>query len=139
MSLKGGPELRARLKAIRLAFKPAGRKWADATSDAMRPMVPVREGRLRRSIRRRNANQRKATVVAHYTAYFVDKGPKAHVIRPKSGPYLIFRGSSGRTVFARSVHHRGYAGRPFRARAAREGLRRAPMGQSLIDEWNKAA
>jgi hypothetical protein len=138
VALKGSRELRARLKALGQVFKPLGRDWADTTVRLMRPMVPVQTGRLRRTIRRRNASAKRATVVAHYTAYFVDKGPRAHAIRPKRARMLRFQ-AEGRTVFAKAVHHRGYRGRPFRARAAREGLRRNPPAQALIEAWNEAA
>lgn len=138
MSLQGGPELKARLKAIRLAFKPIGKDWADETAKIARGMVPVRTGRLRQSIKRRNATQKRATVVAHHTAYFVDKGPKPHLIKPRRGSHLIFQ-AGGRTIFARQVNHRGYRGRPFRARAAQAGLRRTDLDGKLIAEWNRAA
>ena len=138
MSLRGGPEFKARLRAARLMFKTAGRDWADATARAARPMIPTRTGETRRSVRRKNATQRKATVVARYVAYFIDAGPKPHTITAKRGRMLRFE-ANGNTVFARRVHHRGYRARPFRARAAHEGLRRAPLSKSLIDAWNGAA
>ena len=136
--LKGGPELRRRLKAIQLTFKPVGRKWADATADVARSRVPVKTGRLRQSIRRKNATQKRATVSAHYTATFVDGGTKAHDIVAKTGGTLAFTGSRG-PVFAKKVHHRGARAQPFKERAAREGLRKTPMAQELINLWNKAA
>lgn len=136
--LKGGPELRRRLKAISLTFKPVGRKWADTTAELGRAQVPVKTGRLRRSIRRKNASQKRATVAAHFTATFVDGGTKAHDITAKTGGTLAFTGSRG-PVFARKVHHRGARAQPFKKRIAREGLRRTPMAQELIDLWNKAA
>lgn len=156
MSLKGSRELKARLKAIRVAFKPIGRSWAEETVKVMRPMVPVsagrtrgkhEPGRLRESFRVRNATQRKAVVGGHYSAYFVDKGPKVHGIAPKNwhGPFVGNRSprlawnEGGRTIFARKVNHPGYRGRPFRRRAAVEALRRKPMAQGLIAEWNRAA
>lgn len=138
MSLKGGPELKARLKAIRLAFKPIGRKWAEGTADAARPMVPVLTGRLRASFKVRNATQRKAVVGGHYTAYFVDAGSKAHAILPRKAKALRFE-SGGRTVFSRKVDKPRIAARPFRARAAHESLRRHPMAETLIAEWNRVA
>lgn len=137
MSLKGGPELKARLRAIRKSFKPIGRTWADETAKAARPMVPVKTGRLKRSIRRRNASMKRATVVAHYTAYFIDKGTVPHTIKAKRGRSLVFQGKNG-TVFARAVHHRGSKAQPFREKAAREGLRRTPMADELIGLWNAA-
>lgn len=136
--LRGTKELQARLKAIGQAFKPIGRKWADETADSARPKVPVVTGRLRGSFRRRNATMKRATVVGHYTAYFVDKGTVPHVIRPKRARGLVFEGRSG-TVFARKVHHRGSRAQPFREKAAREGLRRTDMSGELIELWNSAA
>lgn len=139
MSLKGGPELKARLKALRLAFKPIGRTWADGTVDAAKPHIPELTGKTRRSVRVKNATQRKATVSAAFTAYFIDKGPKAHVISPKHANGLVFKGRGGQTIFTKKVNHPGYRGRPFRAAAAHESLRKNPMAQSLIKEWNEAA
>lgn len=138
MSLKGKRELNARLKALRQVFKPVGRQWGDETVRQAEAHVPAPTGRLRKSIRVRNNTQRKTTVVAHYTAYFIDKGPKAHDIKAKRAGTLVFQ-SQGRTIFARKVHHRGYRGRPFRERAAREALRKNPMAEQVIRAWNQAA
>jgi hypothetical protein len=136
--LKGSRELRSRLKAIKVAFKPYGRKWGRASITAGRPMVPVRTGRLRKSMRILSATEKKTRVGAHYTAYFVDKGPKPHWIRSKSGEPMMFR-SRGKVIFARAVHHRGYRGRPFRKRMAKEGLRQVPLAVELVNKWNRAA
>jgi hypothetical protein len=138
MSLQGGNALRARLKAIKVSFKPVGKAWADETVVQMRPRVPNKTGRLRRSFRVRNASMKRATVVGHFTAYFIDKGPKPHDIRAKRAGHLVFQ-AGGRTIFARKVHHRGYRGRPFRQRAAEEALRRNPMAAEVIKQWNEAA
>jgi hypothetical protein len=139
VALKGGRELRARLKAIGQSFKPAGRVWADDTARLAKSRVPVRTGRLRQSIRRRNASQRRATVVAHYTGVILDKGPRPHDIKAKRGRSLVFEGRGGNTIFAPKVRHRGYAGRPFRRRAAVEALERNPMAREAIRAWNAAA
>jgi len=139
VSLKGGPQLRARLKAIRVAFKPIGRTWADGAVDELRQKVPVRTGKTRRSFRVKSATQRKATVVGAFTAYFIDAGPVRHTITAKHAPNLVFQGRSGRTIFAKKVNHPGYRGRPFRGRAAHEALRKNPMAQGIIDQWNRAA
>lgn len=139
MALKGSPQLRARLRAIKLTFKPAGRDWADETARVAKTMVPSKTGLLRASIRRRNATQRKATVVAHFTAYFIDKGTKAHSEKPRKKQALRFGGRGGDTIFSRRVDHPRTNARPFRERAAREGLRRAPLAGSLVKQWNDAA
>jgi hypothetical protein len=134
-TLQGAAELKARLKRVRLVFKPMGRAWADGAVEAGRPIVPVKTGRLRRSIRRKSATQRKATVVAHYTAYFVDHGTKAHEIRPKKAKQMVFT-DGGRTVFSKQVNHPRTKAQPFRARMAMESLRRHPLGDTLIRIWN---
>jgi hypothetical protein len=127
------------LKAIRVAFKPIGRTWADGTVQAAKPHIPELTGKTRRSVRIKNATQRKATVAAWFTAYFIDAGPKAHAIRPKRGGGLVFKGRGGQTIFTKRVSHPGYRGRPFRAAAAHESLRKNPMAQGLIKQWNEAA
>jgi hypothetical protein len=138
VSLKGGRELRARLKAIRVAFKPIGREWAEDAAEIAKRKVAQNTGKTRRSFRVKNATQRKATVVGNYTAYFIDAGPVRHQIVAKRKPRLIFQ-AGGRTIFAKRVNHPGYRGRPFRAAAAHEALRRNPMAQGIIDQWNSAA
>jgi hypothetical protein len=138
VALKGSPQLRARLRAIKLTFKPAGRDWADDTVRIMKPLVPTRTGLSRASIRRRNATQRRATVVGSYILFFLDKGTKAHDEGPRRAKALRFT-SGGRTVFSRKVHKRATSGRHFRERAATEALRANPLAVSLIKQWNDAA
>ncbi len=138
MKVKGTKQLNARLKAIKQTFKPAGREWAEEAVQLMRSDVPQKTGRLRRSFRVRSATQRRAQVGGHYSAFFIDRGTKAHVIRPRKAPRLIFR-DEGRTIFARKVNHPATRAQPFRARAAREALRRRPMSATLSKLWNKAA
>jgi len=137
-TLKGSPELKARLKAIRGTFKPLGREWADEVVVIAKPMVPVQTGRLRGSIRRRNATQRQATVEAHYSANFVDAGTKRHTIVPKKAKGLYFT-DGGQTVFAKRVDHPRTQARPFKARAEHEALRRKSPLQALLKQWNGAA
>lgn len=138
MSLRGSKELRARLKAIRLTFKEYGRPWADTTASEARKRVPVATGRLQQSIRRKSVTQRRATVVGHYSANFVDAGSKAHDIVPRRKPLLIFE-AGGRTIFARKVHKQRIGPRRFKREAALAALYRHPMSETMIDLWNKAA
>ena len=139
MSLQGGKQLNARLKAIKDVFKPVARTWAKETVAAGRPLVPVDTGRLRRSFKVKSVSGKRAVVGAHYTAYFVDAGPKPHIIKAKKAKGLYFKAKNGNTVFTRSVHHRGYKARPFRQRMAEEGLRKTPAAEELVKLWNKAA
>lgn len=137
-TLKGSKELQARLAAIRVVWKPIARKWGSADVEEMRQRVPVRTGRLRKSFRVTSVSGKKVRVGGHFTAYFVDAGPRPHDIAAKGTGSLVFRGRRG-LVFAKRVHHRGYAARPFRQRAAETALDRTNLKQTLIDEWNRAA
>jgi len=139
-TLVGAPELRARLKAIREVFKPIGREWADEAVLLARSTGPWtdRTGTLRRSIRRKNATQRKAVVVAHYSQYFIDKGTKEHEVAPKRGTVLKWNPTTGGTVFAKRARIPRHAARPFRERVGRDALRRKPMAQTVIGLWNAA-
>jgi hypothetical protein len=123
---------------VKLMFKDYGRVWADETAVQMRQRVPVKTGRLKGSIRRKSATQRKATVVGHYSANFVDAGSKEHDILPKRKPALIFE-AGGRTIFARKVHKQRIAARRFKAPSARAALQKHPMKETLTELWNKAA
>lgn len=138
MALKGAPQLRARLKAIRETFKPVGRKWAQDTVQLAQARVPVATGRTRRSIRVRNASQRKAVVVAAYGARFIEGGTQAHDIRPRRKKVLHFKPKGG-TGYSMHTRHPAAHGRPFLGPAARESLRRNPMAAELIRQWNQAA
>ena len=139
MSLKGGPELAARLKALKLAFKPMGRQWATGTAAIIRNTAPSRTGRLRRSVRVKSATQKRAQVGAVYYGHILDAGSKPYDIVPRKGSTLAFQGRDGRTIFSKKVHKPRQAPMGFAARAARESLRRTPLGDSLIRSWNEAA
>lgn len=147
--LKGSKELQARLRAVRTSFKPIGRKWADETVRLSKPQAPVKSGAGKRSIRRRHASMKKATVYALWYMRFHDTGAKPHVIRPKSvsgsrrggvGTARMLRfQSGGSTIFARKVNHPGIRASHFVTRSAISALRRAKLAETLIEEWNKAA
>ena len=137
VTIRGGRELRARLKAVRLVFKDVGRKWGDRAADRMRPRVPTKTGRLRRSFKV-NASQTRARVRAHYSAFFVDAGTQRHTITPKRGKVLRFE-THGDTIFARKVVHPATRARPFRAEAASRAFDETVGVQTIYDAWNHAA
>ena len=137
-TLKGSPELRRRLKAIKTVFKPAARDWTDATVAEARHLVRVRTGATRRSIRRRNASQRKATVVGHRAVNFIDAGAKAHDITAKRQSALKFT-AGGQTMFRRKVHKRAQRAHPFKREAAQRGLEKVDLIGDLVRLWNAAS
>jgi hypothetical protein len=137
-SLKGAAELKLRLRAIKDAFKPIGRSWAQETVRLARPGIGRRTGRTARSLRVSDASRIRAKVVANAPALFKDRGTRAHDIRGRAGGRLIFT-AGARTIFAKKVHKRAQRGTHFAAKAARQSLRNRPMATTLIELWNKAA
>lgn len=137
MSLKGSPELKARLRAIGLSFKPIGRSWADETVKLYRQHTHSVTGETRRSIRRRNATQRRATVVGSFKVRFLNAGTKAHTERPRNKRSLRFQ-DSGRTIFAKKVNHPRTTGSHYLRRDALQALSNHPMATELIRQWNDA-
>lgn len=138
MALKGAPELRRRLKAIKTVFKSSARDWTDAATDEARRRVRVSSGKTRASIRRRNASQTKASVVGNYPVNFIDAGAKEHDIEPKKAGVLAFN-DNGHTVFARKVHKRKQAAHPFKKASGEAALKRVDILGDLIELWNRAA
>jgi hypothetical protein len=138
VALKGSRELRRRLKAIRTVFKPVGRRWADDTVSNARKYVPKVTGKTARTIRRKNASQKKATVQAVYTARILMAGSKAHDIKPKKFQAMKFS-AGGQPMFRKRVRHPGHGKNDFAERAAKEALRDNPMAEELIRQWNQAA
>ena len=138
VALKGGRELRARLKAIKTVFKPVGREWADETVRLSKGSVRVRTGATQRSIRRRNASMKLATVYASAPALWLDQGTAPHSIEAKAGGFLRFN-KGGQVIFAKRVRHPGQRATRFATRAAQQALRNRPILKTLIDLWNKAA
>ena len=138
-SLQGAPQLKARLRAVRESFKPMGRDWADDTARISNQTAPKgATGRLSRSHKRKSATLRKATVVAIFYGLFVNAGTRAHEIRARNAPSLVFQ-ASGRTIFAKKVAHRGIRGVRYVDKAAHRALERRVSRQALIDAWNRAA
>ena len=93
------------------------KRRANRVRDAAKRQVPVKTGRLKRSLRVYNPSRygqgqtlRIGTSVPY--AKYVHNGTKPHMIYPKRKMVLKFRsgsviGTSGGEVFARQVHHRG--------------------------------
>ena len=137
MSLKGSPELKARLRAIKLAFKPAGKAWGVDAVAELRRRTPRRTGATAASYRVRNNTQRKTTVVGSFVANFIDAGTKAHTEVPRRAKSLRFD-SHGQTIFAKKVHKPRSAPHRFKRAAAMAALEKNPVTQEVIRQWNEA-
>jgi hypothetical protein len=129
---------RSRLRAIKTVFKPVAREWTQEVVAIARPQVPVVPAATRQSIRRGRLSQKKATVVGSYVTNFIDAGTKAHDIKPKRGKRLKFE-TGGRTVFAKKVHKRSTAARPFKKEAAQRALEKVDILSDLMALWRQAA
>lgn len=138
MALKGSRELHARLRAIKQTFKPVGKAWATDTVSYARAHVPVKTGQTQRSIRVRNASQKKATVVGRYVVNFIDAGTREHSEQAKTRRVMRY-GTGDAVMFRKRVRHPRVAPRRFKRAAAEYGLRKNPMAVELVKQWNQAA
>ena len=160
MSLQGADELRRRLKAIgviadttRSGQSSLAYRWQQGTVRAAKPMIPVRTGATRASIRPGGTRKGKATVVGKYTVNFIDAGSKAHVeprqagltktgrvSRRKRGSGKVLKFTmGGQTMFRKKVNKPRISGRPFKKEAARKGMAALNWVNYIYDIWNRAA
>jgi hypothetical protein len=140
LRLQGAPQLQARLRAIQRVPDTLAKQQAEATAEAMKPMIPFRTGAGRRSVRvKAGVHGSRAEVVAHDYVAILDQGHGAYDIEPKRSTVLAYGVGGGRTIFSRKVHKPQQRGRGFAIKAVREGLRRHPLSEGVIKEWNGAA
>lgn len=138
MSLRGTPELRRRLRAIKTVFKPVGRQWADQTASIARSRVKIVTGATRNSIRRKNASMTRASVQATGGARFLEAGVTPHEIKPRRVNSLKFT-ANGQTIFSKKVRHPGSAKQPFLKQSGADALAKIDILRDLVDLWNRAA
>lgn len=142
MSLQGAAALRARLKAIRTVFKPAGREWADHVILLAKPRIPIgsqTQGRphTRDTVKRTTGTKLKTRVGAFYPVNFIDHGTKAHDVRPKRAKVLRFT-VNGKPMFAKKARIPAKAARPFKKAVAREALAQTDILRDVVTLWNRA-
>jgi hypothetical protein len=151
MSVKGVPQLRARLKAI----EPDADMMRRLALSAIREQkieVPRRTGNLGRSIRigRVTPNEAETIASASYALY-VHEGTKAHDIVPRNKKALRFPADGGSATlagrvrkggkvrFAKRVRHPGTKANRFMERGARKALEAAGLKDMVVEAWNRAA
>jgi hypothetical protein len=139
VALRGGPELRRRLKAIKTVFKPIGRNWAEDTVRLASSRVRTKTGKTKRSIRVKNASMKKAAVEAKHGARFLEAGAAPHQLTPRKFTAMKFTPKSGGIRFTKKARHPGMRAQPFLHDSARDALARNPMAEELIRLWNQAA
>jgi hypothetical protein len=130
--LIGGSALRARLAALATVPPEFAGEWADETVGRIKATKPssTRPASSRFSTK---VSGRRAGVYGAFWWIFVDRGTKAHDIRPRKAKALRFQ-VGGQTIFARKVHLKRMRRRPFISRAAQESLRGG--ADFIVKAWN---
>lgn len=151
-TIKGMPQLRARIEGLKRAKDDIPKQWALRTTVlAKQKHRPNKKtGVTSASIAPRSITKSGAEVKAGGAAVFLERGTRPHIIRPRKGKFLRFapKGSPVRlsgapkvgseVVFARKVNHPGTKAYPFMGPAAREAL--GDLGvKVLVDGWDRAA
>lgn len=151
-SVKGMPQLRARIEGLKRSTDAVPRQWALKTTQLAKQYhrPNKKTGITSASIAPRSVTRTGAEVKAGGAAIFLEMGTRPHVIRPKKGKFLRFaaKGSGVRlsgaprtgskVVFAREVNHPGTKAYPFMRPAARDAL--GEIGAKvMVDAWNDAA
>lgn len=132
--LIGGPALRARLENLAQVGPAFAGEWADETVEIIRRTKPPSD-RPASSHFTTKANDRRAGVFGAFWWIFVDRGTKAHDIVAKKAQALMFQWK-GETIFAKKIHRKRMARRPFISRAAQEALSSNTFAQLVIQAWN---
>jgi len=88
------------------------RRSGERLAEIMRERAPIRTGRLRQSIAVRFERDKVAVGPTVPYAPYVEYGTKPHIIHPVHAKALAFE-VGGTLVFAKLVHHPGFAGRFF--------------------------
>ena len=159
--LKGGPELRARLQALGSSQTRLDmlRNWQGQATRDIRTHTPRSTGKGAASVKPGFVSDMKAYVMGAFWLIFIDRGTKAHDIKvqslshggrhwitsaqpggPESGygaPKALAFKMGGATVFAKKVHRRRMARRPFITEAAQKAIRDHVMSDTLIAAWNR--
>ncbi len=159
VTLRGGPELRARLVA--LGSPEIERKiYVDWKKSAV-PRMKQGPWRSANGIRGVYGGAHRAAIVGPFWFIFLDRGTKAHDIEPQSisgnnrnwktslqpnGPekgyrnpkYLaVGKGQIGFTIFAKKVTKRAQRRHPFITQAARDAAAEAITADQIIRVWNR--
>lgn len=134
-TIKGGPELKARLASVVAARPEMTRAWAHDAAGGMRRDAPRRTGRLASSIVE-GEKQGKGVVRGNWYGIIQDRGTKAYSIEPKKASALRFS-YKGRTVFAKKTQRRRLRRRPFITQNAQDALRGLPIAAVIVKAFSR--
>lgn len=137
MTLKGGPALKARLAAIPAGAPQLVALWAEDAAERMRRSREAATATRPASKQwEAKAQGNRAGVYGAFWWVFVDRGTKAHDIEARKGKALRFEWR-GRTVFAKKVHRKRMARRPFITKAAQEAFASSRLMDGVVKLWNR--
>lgn len=153
MTLEGGRELQARLKAVEGSSTGLPRLLGLAVVAEAKRLVPRKTGNLGRRITLGTSSGDQIMVRARTPyAAAVEFGTGPHVIRPKRRRMLRFpaagsqvtlggrvKKGKGRYAFARMVRHPGTRAQPYLIPGARNALGKFGLLNAIVTAWNKAA
>ena len=136
------------------AIKPNGelmRNLALASIREQKILVPRKTGNLGRSITLGSVTPTRAETVARasYAAY-VERGTRAHEIRPKTKKVLRWAAdgsgrltgaarTGGKVRFAKRVQHPGTKAQPFMLPGAKKAVEGVGLKSIVVSAWNDAA
>jgi hypothetical protein len=133
--IKGGPELKARLRNVIASKAEITRVWADDAAKRIESDAPRRTGALARSIT--PAVERDRSVVkGNWYGIILDRGTRAYPIVPRRASTLKFD-YRGRTIFAKKVLRRRLRRRPFITKGAQDALRAAPIYAEIVKAYSR--
>lgn len=154
VSVRGIPQLRARLAGLSKARGQLTREWAIKTTALakVKHRPNKKTGVTSASIAPRLVTPTRAEVKAGGAAVFLEQGTKPHDIVPRRRKALRFADTANggsarlsgaprtgsRVVFRKRVHHPGTRAYPFMRPAAREAAQGLGVG-TLVDAWNESA
>lgn len=165
VTIKGGPELKVRLDSIPgVAGPEIMATWANDAARNIRAAAPrgrgshgqhladsIVSGTKGAATRRRGRGAMagvRAAVFGAYWGIFVDRGTKAHDIKPKrsksttgkGAPALQFITSrGGDSIFRPKARVRRIGRRPFITEGAQKALRDLPWADKVLMAWSRKA
>ena len=147
-ALKGGPQLRARLASLAEVPKDMTKDWAEAVRQDMEGVHGRPVGIW--------YSTRYGKVYAPFWLRFIDRGTKAHDIKPqsishsgrhwitsvdRSGPRTGYGKPKalliGGTIFVSKVHKKRQAAKPFITKAAQAALRNSVGAPQILAAWSR--
>lgn len=139
LTIKGGPQLKARLLAIPAGAPEMVALWANDAGSRMQRSAP----NARRPESRKFTTKARGLRGAVYGAFwwvFVDRGTKAHDILGsgrKNPPTSLKFEVAGRTIFSKKVHVGRIRRRPFVTKAAQDALASSKLVEFMVKQWNR--